>query len=810
MRKKNIPVFLPPLLAFLLLCGGSTLSFAQERKISPLERKADRLFVRQKFDKAMELYEEAVNGGKTPKDGKTAKNKKSTKSEKPDKSGEKPESGKSRSRAQSKRGRGGDSEGAADSLKEAAGAAAPKADLEAAKTAKQAADEWRKAQRKAERDAKQHAKDLARERREAKQAAIKAASAAKAGTPAKARTAAKRAASGKKEAAGEAEPAVKTESAVQEGAAARKNARPAADSLAAVKRPAKRAAKRTESTRADPDLDRARLHLKIAHLYFMLRRYDRSSAHYAEAVALRPALLEVEDVCEYVDALRFQGKAREAEVVCMNSAYKNTYSHSQRYQNTLDALGMRHSILEGEGLSVGRLALNSPQSEFWVGSFAPGQLFYAKSYSEFNDPSKLVFHRTHYYALDEGGEAADSVSQKAAKYNHFFRQIPPDLQNGAVAFSPGMDKMLASVIEYDKKLTGVEMSNRKFRPFRVRLLYSEIKAKQKRFSAYKPVFPQAEKGYSYAHPYLTDEGKTLLFTSDMPGGYGGFDLYLSRWDEEKNAWGVPVNLGPEVNTAGDEIFPVCHEGKLIFASNGLPGFGGYDLFSIGFDGDVPAAGTLSHFPYPVNSVFNDYYMYPVSPQAAYFISDRDAAGKDDIYHLRFVDDWKAPEQPANFYGMGEERALQGGVLRFAESAGKARPQTVQLKQSVADGLLMTLYFDFDSAELTPESVRRLDRFVRETGAYHFSELRFDGFADEFGSDNYNYNLSNRRAERVADFLRDRGIDVNFKIQAHGRIKLSPEELKEGMQERRWSEGEIDWKQVNRRARRVEIYNKKDE
>ena len=77
-----------------------------------------------------------------------------------------------------------------------------------------------------------------------------------------------------------------------------------------------------------------------------------------------------------------------------------------------------------------------------------------------------------------------------------------------------------------------------------------------------------------------------------------------------------------------------------------------------------------------------------------------------------------------------------------------------------------------------ESVRRLEQFINEMGTYQFSELRFDGFADEIGSDSYNYSLSERRAESVAEFLRNHGLNVRFGIEANGRIKLSPEEVKE--------------------------------
>lgn len=549
---------------------------------------------------------------------------------------------------------------------------------------------------------------------------------------------------------------------------------------------------------------RAALHLKIARLYFMVREYARASEHYSKAIEVRPDLLGVDDVCEYVDALRFQGQARQAEAICLNNAYKDVYSRYQRYQNTLEALAMRHSVQEDPGFSAKRLSLNTDNSEFWIGNFGE-QPFYAISYSKFNDPGKLFFHRTHYYVLHETDNEETSF-RKPPKYYDYFRKIPADLQNGPVAFSPDMRTMVATVIEYDKKKTTVEMADKKFRPFRTKLFYSILKNNKKRFTKYAPVFPQ-ESMASYAHPYLLNDGKSLLFASDMPGGYGGFDLYITHWNEENRTWGTPRNLGPQVNTEGDEIFPVVYKGRLIFSSNGLPGFGGYDLFSVFFDKDGVVPGGVNHFPYPVNSVFNDYYMCPLDLRTAYFVSDREIGSRDDIYYLRTVEDL-GTQHGKPFYGMSEENAILGGALLLNGTTENVRPETVTLKQYAPEGLLMTLYFDFDSDALTPESVQRLERFVDEMGTYDFSELRFDGFADEIGGDSYNYRLSERRAEQVADFLRARGIDVNINIQAHGRIKLSPEEVKKEVEGYRWPEGVIDWIQVNRRARRVEIYNKR--
>ena len=547
--------------------------------------------------------------------------------------------------------------------------------------------------------------------------------------------------------------------------------------------------------------NQAALHLKIARLYFMVRDYSWAIGHYEKAMELERNLFLVDDVCDYIDALRFQGQARKAEAICLNNAYKDQYSRYQRYQNTLEALAMRHSVQEFPGFTAKRLSLNTPNAEFWIGNYGE-QPFYAISYSKFNDPGKLFFHRTHYYELKEVGEKV--MSQKSPRYSDYFRKIPVDLQNGPVTFSPDMQVMVTTVIEYDKKNVSVEMVDKKHRPFRTKLYYSVIKSQSKRFGRYIPVFPQDPEN-SYAHPYLFNDGKSLLFTSDMPGGFGGFDLYVVHWDEETQEWGTPMNLGADVNTEGNEIFPVLYEGRLIFSSNGLPGFGGYDLFNADYDHEGVVPGSVRHFPYPVNSVFNDYFMCPLDLRTAYFVSDREMESRDDIYYLQTEEDLGTLQGDPHF-GMSEESAILGGALLLNGATESVTKETISLKQYAPEGLLMTLYFNFDSDELTKESIQCLKRFINEMGTYYFSELRFDGFADEMGSDNYNYALSARRAKSVAEFLRDHGVNVDFNIKAHGKVRLSPEEMKEEMGNQ--AEGNIDWIQVNRKARRVEIYHKR--
>src|SRR5690606_8783593 len=111
---------------------------------------------------------------------------------------------------------------------------------------------------------------------------------------------------------------------------------------------------------------------------------------------------------------------------------------------------------------------------------------------------------------------------------------------------------------------------------RLELFFSEFKDK-------KWSIPQAfylnNPSYSVSHPYLINNGKGMFFVSDMPGGYGGTDIYYVQKDEN-NTWGELINLGKNINTEANEMFPFFEEqsGLLFFSSNGLMGLGGLDVF----------------------------------------------------------------------------------------------------------------------------------------------------------------------------------------------------------------------------------------
>lgn len=138
--------------------------------------------------------------------------------------------------------------------------------------------------------------------------------------------------------------------------------------------------------------------------------------------------------------------------------------------------------------------------------------------------------------------------------------------------------------------------------------------------------------YSVAHPALNAEGTKLFFASDMPGGFGGMDLYFSEFED--GSWGPPVNLGNKINTEGNEIFPTWHgEDHLYFSSDGHIGLGGLDLYRVKWIADKNRWSDAENLGAPLNSTYDDLgIVLNEEGTFGYFSSDRPGGkGRDDVY-----------------------------------------------------------------------------------------------------------------------------------------------------------------------------------
>ncbi|HLV42585.1 MAG TPA: OmpA family protein [Brumimicrobium sp.] len=128
---------------------------------------------------------------------------------------------------------------------------------------------------------------------------------------------------------------------------------------------------------------------------------------------------------------------------------------------------------------------------------------------------------------------------------------------------------------------------------------------------------------SVGHPLPNEDGSSLIFSSDMPGGFGGRDLWYSEYDRREKSWSTPVNLGPEINTEGDELFPTYGlNGDLLFSSTGHKGLGGLDIFRAAKTDDPKKFEAPKNLGTPLNSDANDYHLTEIDKKNGFFTSNR--------------------------------------------------------------------------------------------------------------------------------------------------------------------------------------------
>lgn len=561
--------------------------------------------------------------------------------------------------------------------------------------------------------------------------------------------------------------------------------------------------------------DRSRLALKIARNYMLLQEPEQAVIYYKDVCDVNDTLLTVNDVCFYIDALRRLGDDQQAEIVARGFAFRQPYSNNQRYLNTLASLSdVQHYYGRGDAdYRVNLLRLDTPLAEYWLGEWE-GKPFYAVSRGRIQDPLKIYYHRTQFFSLYEG-----TVPEA-------FRLIPRELQSGPVAFSPDGKTMVATALVY-RRTDRIVSTDSDAGLFVNQLYYSRYDDVRKRWSDFLPLFANQE-GSSYGHPAFYDDGRSLLFSSDRAGGYRGMDLYETHWDLQQQQWSDPVNMGSDVNTEGDEIYPRVVGDALYFASNGMEGFGGYDIYRMSFINDVLVPGTLFHYLFPVNTVYNDFGIF-FDGTEGYFISDRrGAAGKDDIYSF---DNTISPLSSESAIGVSAEYSAMVGNLNLISGLGNSNTESfeTEVRQSLiyplpsAGDLLVSVYFDFNSSGLSDEARENLRNVVETMGFNDLNAISVIGYADEFGTEKYNLKLSRQRAMTVAEFLSDQGAKPVLYPEGRGKQKVPVSDFIEALQKKEsrypgLGHSEIkrspmkltfqEQIEVTRKARRVDVIVKK--
>ena len=318
------------------------------------------------------------------------------------------------------------------------------------------------------------------------------------------------------------------------------------------------------------------------------------------------------------------------------------------------------------------------------------------------------------------------------------------------------------------------------------------------------------------HPAVSPDGEWLYFSSDMPGGSGGRDLWRVRIKERL---GTLENLGEWINTPGDEMFPyVRTDSVLYFASDGHPGYGGLDLFRATLK---PSGGwEVVNMGTPMNSAADDFGITFGEGESGFFSSNRnDARGYDNIYSFELpelrilISGWvldkdeepipsaviriigddgsnqKAVARPDGSFSFPLNRGVKYVMLAGARGYLNARQEFVSdtaeedaeygvdfiLASITKPVVIENIFYDYDRATLRPESKEALDEMVQILNDNPNVTIEMASHTDRHGSDAYNIDLSARRARSVIDYLIEHGIPTE-RLQSQGYGESRPKTI----------------------------------
>lgn len=335
--------------------------------------------------------------------------------------------------------------------------------------------------------------------------------------------------------------------------------------------------------------------------------------------------------------------------------------------------------------------------------------------------------------------------------------------------------------------------------------------------------------FAFRYPTISADELVLIFSSDLEGGNGGYDLWMCTYDKKKKAWGNPTNLGSEINTAGDEGYPFIREdGSLYFSSNIHPGMGGLDIFKAEKKADNKW-GTVTNMKSPINSAADDFgIIFEAKKERGYLASNREGGkGSDDIYSfvmppLIFAiqgvvrdKETKIPIEnatvkligsdgssvelktdKAGFYNFGANAkaryvnentsyVITAGAPEYLNSE-KAKETTVGVEESKTfvhnfelqparkDVFIKfpDVLYDLGSATLRPESKDSLDYLYQTLIDNPTIVIELSSHTDTRSDDRFNDKLSEARAKSCVDYLVSKGIPKERMVpKGYGERKL---------------------------------------
>jgi len=461
---------------------------------------------------------------------------------------------------------------------------------------------------------------------------------------------------------------------------------------------------------------------------------------------------------------------------------------------------------ESPAYTLTSLDFNSEQSDFG-GTVLDGTVYFASARNTAR--RDYGWNEEPFLDVYQVAKGSDGTYQEASQVNG---SINTKHHEGLVTFSPDGNTMYFSRESFYE---GDYQKNKDLKTkFSVIYLFMAKKDGDKwgRVEA----LPFNSQEYSVKNPSLSADGSTLYFASDMPGGFGKYDIYKVAVNAD-GSFGEPENLGNKVNTEDQEMFPyISSNGTLYFSSTGHLGLGGLDVFSFK-DGKVTNAGV------PVNSNSDDLAFTINEDSGEGFVSSNRAGGKggDDVYALTRIEPCNvvvvttvvdgetgnplagatvtimdSKEQVVKTattgadgkveYTVSCEKSLviKGKMDDFESNSinfvgSKEKQVDLQLMLNPIDEIIVAdrvvlnpILFDFDKANITSQGAFELDKLVAVMKKYPDMVIKAESHTDSRGSARYNEQLSDRRAKSTVQYVISKGIEAS-RISGVGKGENEP-------------------------------------
>ena len=558
---------------------------------------------------------------------------------------------------------------------------------------------------------------------------------------------------------------------------------------------------------SDSELNSDYVITKLANCYYNLFETSEAEKWFKKIVNKNP---DAELIYKYSQMLKANGKYKESNLWMNKFSEMKPYdSRAVSFKNTPNYIDK--IINKGKRFNIQNLKINSEYSDFGA-TIYKNKLYFVSSRNEkatsrnygWNDEPFLdIFSST---INDKGSHLPADL----------FDELNSKFHEGIVSFTPdGNTAYFTRESYYEDEYQKDSLNNTKYSQL---YIYKATKLKDS-WDTFESL-EMNDVNFSNKNPMVSPDGKHLYFSSNMPGGFGLYDLYKAEIKDD-GSLGKVENLGQKINTEGQEAFPfITGEDILYFSSDGHLGLGGLDVF---YSKNVDDKWSNSkNVGIPVNSGADD-FAFMIKEENGYVSSNRTGGvGKDDIYALKkirplcdllletIVLDSKTnnPIETAltsvsdgvgtinnskttNEKGLVEFMIECENDIKFVVSKEGYESKILDIKLLDIDPPLLEvmldpieeliveekvelspIYFEFDKFNITNEGAFELDKLVAIMQKYPEMKIRVEAHTDNRGPSSYNLKLSENRAKSTAQYVISKGIDEN-RISGVGKGENEP-------------------------------------